>query len=243
LPAHAEYVAWIDGDIDFVNPDWAVETIQQLQHFPVVQMFSHAVDLGPRGELMQTHRGFAFLYTEEGQRPTQRGPGLSHMHPGYAWAWRMEAWNGVGGMIPGAICGAGDQHMAHGLVGEPEASVPLGMHPNYRKMVLDWAERAERVVRRDIGYVAGTINHFFHGHKKDRGYVDRWKILRDHAYDPQADLTWDRHGMPRLHAERVALKRALEAYFRSRNEDIGVRLPLIPSPPPVKYHPDEDPIG
>lgn len=47
LPADWEYVAWIDADIQFARPDWAVETIQQLQIYKIVQMWSHSVDLGP----------------------------------------------------------------------------------------------------------------------------------------------------------------------------------------------------
>lgn len=224
LPPEAKYVAWIDGDIDFVNADWAVEAIHQLQHYPVVQLFSHAVDLGPNGETMSTHKSFGYLYTEQGQTPDKKPPAYENMHPGYGWAWRVEAWNAVGGMIDSAICGAGDQHMAHGLVGKAALSVPQGVHPNYRKMVVDWGERAWNTIQGDVGYVSGTIHHYFHGQKKDRGYWDRWKIIRDHQFDPQVDLIWDRQGLPQLRPGRVALKRAMEAYFRSRNEDLGVRF-------------------
>jgi len=45
LPPDWQYVAWIDADITFLNPDWAHETMQQLQHYHVVQMFQHALDL------------------------------------------------------------------------------------------------------------------------------------------------------------------------------------------------------
>ena len=47
LPADWEYVAWIDSDIEFARPDWVVETIHQLQHYKMIQMWSHAQDLGP----------------------------------------------------------------------------------------------------------------------------------------------------------------------------------------------------
>ncbi|MCX6612676.1 MAG: hypothetical protein NTW74_17725, partial [Acidobacteria bacterium] len=29
----AEYFAWVDADVTFARPDWAYETIQQLQHY------------------------------------------------------------------------------------------------------------------------------------------------------------------------------------------------------------------
>ena len=36
----AKYFAWIDADIEFHDPNWALETIHQLQHFDVVQPWS-----------------------------------------------------------------------------------------------------------------------------------------------------------------------------------------------------------
>src|SRR6185295_44923 len=62
LPVDWEYVAWIDADIAFARPDWVQETLHQLQHHHVVQMFSHAVDLGPKFEPLNTHVGFCYGY-------------------------------------------------------------------------------------------------------------------------------------------------------------------------------------
>jgi hypothetical protein len=45
-----EYVAWVDADVTFTRPDWVQETIHQLQHYPIVQMFSFATDLNDRYE-------------------------------------------------------------------------------------------------------------------------------------------------------------------------------------------------
>ena len=69
LPADWEYVAWVDSDIEFARPDWVVETIHQLQHYKMIQMWSHAQDLGPDknhpGALWTPiHRQFqSFLYS------------------------------------------------------------------------------------------------------------------------------------------------------------------------------------
>src|SRR5688572_1018355 len=40
LPLDWQYVAWIDADANFSNPDWVNETLNQLQHYHIVQMFS-----------------------------------------------------------------------------------------------------------------------------------------------------------------------------------------------------------
>ena len=58
LPHDWEYAAWIDGDITFTNPHWVQETIHQLQHYTIVQMFEYAMDLLPDGAPSDTYIGF-----------------------------------------------------------------------------------------------------------------------------------------------------------------------------------------
>lgn len=62
LPNNWKYVAWIDGDIDFVRPDWVMETLHELQHTPVVQMFTDALDMGPDHEVLTLFKSFAYCY-------------------------------------------------------------------------------------------------------------------------------------------------------------------------------------
>lgn len=217
LPQDWKYVMWMDADIQFVNPDWERETIEALQHYAVVQPFSHAVDLGPDYETMKTHTGFAHNYINQiGTGTPYKGP---HWHPGYAWAWRREAWNAVGGMIDWGICGAGDNHMALGLLGRASESLPKDIHPNYRKMTLRWQDRALRSIRKNIGYVPGTIVHYFHGNKANRNYTGRWKILTKNYYDPEVDIVKDWQGMPQLTGNKPVLRDDLRRYFRERKED------------------------
>jgi hypothetical protein len=218
LPKDARYLMWMDGDIEFLRPDWAAETIQALQHYRVVQPFSHCVDLGPDHEVIESHFGFAYEY-ERGTRPGQAN--ARFMLPGYAFAWRRKAWDDVGGMIDRAICGAADHHMALGLIGQAELSLPGGVHPNYRRMVMDWQARAEWKVQRDIGHVPGTILHHFHGWKADRRYQSRWAIVVDNQYDPEADLVKDSQGMLCLNPDRTKLRDDLRTYMRVRMEDGG----------------------
>jgi hypothetical protein len=229
LPDDAKYVMWLDGDVRFERPDWAEETIAQLQHFHAVQPFSHVVDLGPEHEVMQTHKGFGFCFNmgdrlgannKLGGWKKYGGP---YWHPGYAFAFTMEAWNAFGGMIDKGICGSGDFHMACALIGQGEYCHPRTVHPNYKHMIREWQKRADACVKRNIGYVPGTITHYYHGSKKDRQYTERWSIIVDNKYDPYSDVHYDRHGVLRL-TDAVCprtrgLRDGLKRYFRERRED------------------------
>lgn len=234
LPAGWEYVAWIDADVSFSHPSWAVETLHQLQHHMFVQCFSHAIDLGPNCEPLHTNAGFAFMYHKNGCRPPQgrgytpyygygnpAGRGV-FWHPGFAWAARREAIDHVGGLIDYAVLGSADHHMAMALIGEAGRTLNKGLARPYREQVLDWQGRAERHIQRDVGYVAGAIMHHWHGKKADRRYVDRWQILVENQFNPATDLKRDWQGLWQLRVEnprQVRLRDAIRAYFRQRNED------------------------
>jgi len=244
LPPTWKYVAWIDGDIDFTRPDWIEETVHELQHHPIVQMFEDAIDMGPKHEVMTVFKGFAACYkqglprkpsgdstksansadsanSDNSKEVYYYGDATSphtYWHPGYAWAATRDAINTMGGLMDFAILGAGDHHMACCLIGEGENSYPGSIHPHYKKMVKAWEERALRL-HKNIGYISGTVYHYWHGKKRDRKYKDRWAILIDNCFDPAADIHKDWQGTWALYPGHDRLRDQIREYFQTRNED------------------------
>jgi hypothetical protein len=234
-------VAWVDADIRFMREDWVHETAQQLEHYMVVQMFSEAVDLTPNFEIHQRQKGFVWCWHQNDFQPEAAGLVSSYQpygkkgakyywHPGFAWAYRREALYGLGGHAGGplidypCIIGAGDHHMALGLIGEADKSYPKDIHKNYVKAIEEWQSSALKVIKKDIGYVAGTIGANWHGNKADRRYWGRWDIMKKCDFDPETDIRRDDQGLFTLVVDpgndRQRLMRdLLRDYFRSRKED------------------------
>jgi hypothetical protein len=233
LPAEAKYVAWIDADVKFSRPDWAQETLQLLQHYDVVQMFSHAQDVGADYEPLTTTPGFLYKWVTD--RPAPHDPTFMQpkaygyysvesgqfWHPGFAWAARRSALESVGMLIDFAVLGSGDWHMAAALVGQVERSLTAGYSPMYVRLCQQWQERAEKFIRRNVGYLPGLMNHLFHGAKKNRSYDQRWRLLAQAGYDPQLDLKRDSQGLYRLTERSTMLRDGIRQYGRMRNEDAG----------------------
>ncbi len=221
LPDDWEYVAWVDGDVTFLRPDWVQETIQQLQHSAVVQMFEYAVDLDPNGRPGIKFKGFPASVLCGADPP--EGAGYYHgrtmsFHPGFAWACRREAWDKLGGLLDFNVIGGGDHQMAHAFYGSVAKAIPFKSTGNYRKMVEAWQTRA-LLLKENIGFVPGTLAHHWHGRKVRRGYFDRWKVLADNKFDPVTDLIRNRYGLWQLSGNKPKLREALRAYFRARQED------------------------
>lgn len=229
----AQYFAWVDADVTFARPDWAYETLQQLQHYQVVQMFSHCLDLGPKYEPVgEIRNSFVWMYYNEPKKQTKATKGTmrtadgqygytkgGYWHPGFAWAARREALDHLGCLMDFCIVGSADWHMAACLIGEGEKTVSRLLAPAYKREVLEWQERATKYIKGNIGYVDGLLNHHWHGRKVDRHYTDRWQILVNNKYNPETDIKRDAQGLYLLTDRSAGLRDDIRTYFRSRNED------------------------
>lgn len=230
LDPNAGYFATVDADVAPMMPmkDWMFETFHELQHNHVVQMFETAYDLNPDDIVINNPQvSFMSKYIKTGCVQPVRGGFWTdefytvHGHPGFAWGYTRDAIDRLGGLIDFAVLGAGDRHMCLGLVGCMDQSFE-NKTSGYVRELMQWEARAERWIKRDVGYVKASLYHYWHGKKKDRGYTDRWKILRDNSFDPSTDLKYDAQGLLQLETwdlRQMNLRDQIRAYMRSRNED------------------------
>lgn len=147
-------------------------------------------------------------------------------HPGFCWATRRSALDKVGGLIDWAILGSSDLLMAMALYGEVDKMLKPNYSDNYLKLTYIWQERALKHIRKNVGYLPGTVVHYYHGAKKDRRYDDRWRLLVDTKFDPITDLKRDSQGLYQLQDDStdrfIQLRDGLRRYARLRNEDSNV---------------------
>jgi hypothetical protein len=233
VPAHAKYVCWHDADVIHRRADWARETVEALQHYPIMQPWELCLDLGPKGEILNNGCAWHSFCSQHWRRKpmsvTNRKmghgmPGYEYAHTGYCWAARLDTLNKLGLLIETAALGAGDHHMAWALVGRADWTIPTFVTPGYRRPIKLWEERALRAINQNIGFLHGfTIEHQWHGRKSERGYVERWKIFERNGFDPDTDLRRNDWGVLELDdAKKPQLRHDLDMYFRLRNEDANV---------------------
>jgi hypothetical protein len=184
LPKNWKYVAWIDADITFLNPDWVKDTKDLLQTNDVVQLFQSCVNMGQKTEILKIDKSFVYMNNTSGKKWTKTHV-YGFWHPGYAWACTRKAYEQMGGLVDFSILGSGDHHMALALVGQVENSRPGGVHISYQKKLLEFQERVNGF---KIDYTPGTIVHHWHGDLTNRKYQERWKILTTNAYNPDEDI-------------------------------------------------------
>ena len=253
LPPEAKYIAWIDSDLNFARPDWAQETLHLLQHYYFLQMFSHAQDIGPNYEPIVTTPGYIYAKYEQldnnfndsigkdcnntttndndvtnhyyygVEKKLGKEVGWKYRHPGFCWAARREALNWVGGLIDWTILGSGDWIMACALMEEVRNTINSGYSETYKNLCYTWEGRCKKYIRRNVGYMPGTVYHSWHGKKINRNYDRRWGLLVETKYDPLVDLKRDVQGLYQLvdtgEERSIILRDGLRRYAKMRRED------------------------
>jgi hypothetical protein len=263
LPATANKIATLDADIQFARSDWAQETLHLLDHYKVLQMFSHSMDLGPAGEPRCMHESFVMHelanyphhpLATRGQIPPgpmnppfvagvsgarQHGPGCTCppcpppyyepgkilWHPGFAWAWRKIALNQLGGLMDWLMGGAADHYMALALFNRLTNQLYFMERAtkNYRAWAYEWQTRAERHIRRNVGYMPGVVVHDWHGPQQSRQYASRELLVGRLGFDPVKHIKRDWQGLWQLHDDGslnyIQIRDGLRQYARMRDED------------------------
>jgi hypothetical protein len=219
LPKDARYICWADADVTMINPSWALDTIHELQHFDLVQPYETALDLGPKGSVLQIHTSFGSV-VQSGEK-IQRLPNelmYKYGHPGFIWACTRRFWERTGGLLDFCVLGSADHHMAFASIADVEWTLHGHLSQSYTRRVLEWQRLAVSVTHKQVGFVPGRLEHHFHGFKPDRQYNSRWQIYLDHGYDPDLHLIHDEQGLVQL-VNNEPLEAAIRKYNRTRKED------------------------
>lgn len=213
LPANWKAVAWIDGDIEFENPNWVLDTLKVLTEFDVVHLFTTCFDLDEKEIPMSIFQSFGYKYCHGEKFNYVRG--INYWHPGYAWACTREYYEKVGGLYDKGILGSGDYIMCQGYFSKPAFGHKLLTH--FKKNVETYISNLSKI---KIGYIPTNIKHYFHGSKANRKYVERNEILVRYNYNPTEHIQYDEQGIivPTPNMPRQFLI-DIYNYFAERNED------------------------
>lgn len=226
LVPDAKYIATIDADVAFSNPNWVDDTIFALHHHDVVQMFSYAQNLNSKNTIMWVSESFFFKFVNKGYNMTSK-PSVAYMdkgHPGLAWAWTADALEKLGGLFDVAIAGSGDLHMAYALTGEPGHDERFGLTPGLKRYIKLWQDRCDKYIKKNVGYVDGCCLHYWHGASDKRGYDTRWRITETYQYDPYEDIYTALNGLYKYAGNKPMMEQDIKRSLSERNED----APTVP---------------
>lgn len=245
LPDKVEFVAWIDCDVVFGNPDWIDEAQSLLQSSKLfVQLFDTVTHMPPQlspesaspdtcadARALFCEHSFASSYlsgdyTLASARPSRAEledaastPDILPISHGIGWAGHKDVLQEVG-WYDACVIGGGDKAMALATIGR--ADILISERPMTESHVDHYRAWAEQLCEGNadrLGVVSGSIFHLWHGRYRRRNYVDRHHILKQLAFDPSRDLALSQNGTWRWTPNAQALQAAVGEYFSKRLED------------------------
>lgn len=222
LVPDAQFIAWIDADVTFGNPDWAGESVHKLMHFQVIQPFATAVNLNSNEDYMWNCPSSlrSFIEGRGYHQDPPLPPSYTYKgHPGLAWAATRDALDALGGLYDTCVAGSADTVMSNCLKGDWSMYLPAPPSNGMAASMRRWAERCDSSIKTRIGFTRGICLHHWHGKSENRGYEKRWSILSFHKFDPHEDLVLDNHGLYRWAGNKPRLEDDIRLSLSSRNED------------------------
>jgi hypothetical protein len=244
LPPHVRYVAWVDADILFSDPDWPTRARAVLDaHGGMVQLFDTAYHLPPEidpqtVEITDTSVPAHFLGGISFARSLREGlfdrletlwsqkttaiETIDDLHNvrGFAWAARRGALTACG-LYEGMIVGGSDWITSFALLGRVEHCLCARPFTEpHQAHIRQWTVDAQKAgLLAHIDDLPQTAWHLWHGAIVNRNYGGRYRMLIENHFDPVRDLIFE-HGQPLRWANPgSAMARAVGDYFISRRED------------------------
>ena len=223
MPSSWTNIAWLDCDVLFDDPAWAIRTVEQLETQVVVQPFSEVVRL-QKGrtwgrQLDAQWQSFGAIAK---RKPNHllRGNFQQHGHTGFGWAARRDLLTRHG-LYDGCVAGSGDHMMAHAFAGDwnsPCVQRTLTSSHHHDHFVA-WAQDVYSSVRARVSCAPGTIYHLWHGATADRRYGAREREFALFDFDPKTDLRLGENGCWEWASHKPALHAWAAEYFAKRKED------------------------
>jgi hypothetical protein len=216
FPSNWQYMAWIDGDIEFTNKNWVSETIHKLNAFDIVQLFETCDDLDSSGIPMYIHKSFGsqWAISEKMQKALKKELIIPE-HPGYAWACTRNFYDKIG-IYDKSIIGYGDKIITYAIIRNKKLMYDVTLI-NANNDTIEYMNKFENI---KFGFVNGKILHYYHGTKQNRQYFERAQLMLENKFDPTLQITYDENGIliPTEHMTDEFLEKILK-YFKNRQED------------------------
>lgn len=224
LPPDCDSFAWVDCDLLFGSDDWALQAADKLKTVDVLQLFRRVYYM-PKGDIAYQNRQDHAFDGIVAQRARNRrwlerreDKDLPFACPGFAWAARRGVFDHVGGIYDKDIVGSGDCVLVDCLMGTWKLhGHDVKFNDRMKQHIDEWsAEFGNKQL--EVDYLPVDLFHLWHGSLRNRRYMRRHEILRDHDYDPKVDVRLSGPVFEWATA-KPEMHQAVKDYFYARLED------------------------
>lgn len=217
----AEFIAWSDRDIYFLNPFWIEQTIEKLKIHDIVQPWSQVIHTDINYEIQPIIKNDKFI-NFVGRSSISKffeNDSSTGNNTGQIWAINRSFFNKIKKINDIEILGGADSIICNYCIFD-HSSYTARLHNKCNKYTLEnWSNYRKLFENCSFGYIKGTIIHYWHGHLQNRFYNDRHEILIKNNYNPAIDIDYDENNIIYLTEAGKRLKESILQYFFHRAKD------------------------
>lgn len=223
LPNDAEFIAWSDRDICFLNPSWVEDTIEKLKVYDIVQPWSEVIHLNSCYNLnfiskQKSNTSFSNKSVLSAKIDHPNHENKISTATGQIWAINRSFYQKIGKLNDTEIIGGADSIIANFCVINDPYYEKILNEKTTIKSKNSWVLYKEKFKDIKYSYVDGLIIHYWHGDLRDRKYSERTNVLISLDYDPNEDISYDENGVLQFTEKGKRLEIPIKEYFKSRKE-------------------------
>jgi hypothetical protein len=228
LPSDCDKVAWLDCDVVFDASDWVEIVSSLLDHFMLVQPFSHLYRTSrewrpgngaPATSELRTSS--PFLIASGMPIATCLGSWSEEIKsaPGRAWAARRELLE-ENQLYDACVIGGADSAMLRAAYGCFDEAVRFQHMNSWRKKhFFACASKFHNAVSGKVSFAPGSLFHLWHGTLENRRYRERFQEFTGFEFNPFADIMVYRTGLWCWNSKKPEMHDYVQRYFATRKED------------------------
>lgn len=221
IPSSCDKVVYLDADVFFSDPDWAIRASRKLDECMIIQPYSMSFRLPLEYSKNQfSPDDIARLNNPRKSLVNQViTEGRLGGNPGLSWGFRRSLLE-EHGMYDAFPVGAGDNALGLAISQQYKYAIKR-FHLNEKRAehYLEWAEPFVASVNDRVGCADNSIYTYYHGSSENRQYDLRHAMLAGFDFDPYVDLRYGIDGCWRWGSDKPELHEFVKQYFYSRKED------------------------
>lgn len=207
VPTEYKKLLFCDADIIFKDDKWYETLSRKLDIHDIVHPFDEGIWMDLTYTKETIRRKSALLSSSETWDHT--------FHPGFAWGFKRDWYNRVG-FFDWAITGSGDTLSCAAWM-KKDFTINSGSYP--KKAIMNKYNEYKNLVKKNpprITYMKGTVEHLWHGTRKNRKYAERHSMLES-VKNIEDILTINNDGV--FDFTDTAFNHPFLRYFQDRKDD------------------------
>ena len=243
LPNEAEYIAWIDYNIEFLNENWVDELVDCLKSHNYIKLYKDCLFVNKDANIIgSTSSLIKNKKNTKGYSEYEKILNLDKIS-GTGWAARKDFITSIGGFLDLCITNENDEIISGCLEGRIEEIIPMNIGQEMKEILKEWQKSIvmnnknedlkvlNNVVKKyiiEVEIESPSKNNQIKSTNKNKNEItlnkykksDGWNLLIDNHFNPLRDLVRDEKNIYNLRKEREKMYSNFKEYYMHSNDII-----------------------